>query len=71
MNHKYHTQNCLISYFPAAAKYYKIQYKQSCNTTTSRPGYCSVTRTNNASDINPPLMNALNLLFEEYFEKIF
>jgi len=28
-------------------------------------------RTNNASDINPPLMNALNLLFEEYFEKVF
>jgi len=27
--------------------------------------YYSVTRTNNASDINPPLMNALNLLFEE------
>jgi len=95
----------------------KIQYKQSC-TTTTRPvqrevtmshevqslllhktligsGYCSVrrknsvrnihpaapgrkitgyysvTRTNNASDINPPLMNALNLLFEEYFEKLF
>jgi len=26
---------------------------------------------NNASDINPPLMKALNLLFEEYFEKLF
>jgi len=26
---------------------------------------------NNARDINPPLMNALNLLFEEYFEKVF
>jgi len=34
-------------------------------------GYYSVTRTNNASDINPRLMNALNLLFEEYFEKLF
>jgi len=31
----------------------------------------NVTRTNNASDINPSLMNALNLLFEEYFEKVF
>jgi len=34
-------------------------------------GYYSDTRTNNASDINPPLMNTLNLLFEEYFEKLF
>jgi len=34
-------------------------------------GYYSVTRTNNASDINPPLMSALNLLFDEYFEKLF
>jgi len=34
-------------------------------------GYYSVTRTNNASDINPPLMNSLNLLSEEYFEKVF
>ena len=32
-------------------------------------GYCSVTRTNNASDINPPLMNALNLIFDEYVEQ--
>jgi len=34
-------------------------------------GYYSVIRTNNVSDINPPLMNALNLPFEEYFEKLF
>jgi len=34
-------------------------------------GYYSVTRTNKASDINPPLMKALNLLFEEYFAKLF
>jgi len=34
-------------------------------------GYYSVTRTNKATDISPLLMNALNLLFEEYFEKLF
>jgi len=34
-------------------------------------GYYSITRTNNARDISPPLINALNLLFEEYFEKLF
>jgi len=34
-------------------------------------GYYSITPTNNASDINPQLMNALNLLFEEYFETLF
>jgi len=34
-------------------------------------GYYSVTRMNNASDINPQLMNASNLIFEEYFEKLF
>jgi len=34
-------------------------------------GYYSVTRANKASDISPPLMNALNLRFEEYFEELF
>jgi len=34
-------------------------------------GYYFITRMNKASDISPPLMNALNLLFEEYFEKLF
>jgi len=34
-------------------------------------GYYSHTRTNNASDINLPFINVLNILFEEYFEKLF
>jgi len=33
--------------------------------------YYSVSRTNKASNLSPPLMNALNLLFEEYFAKLF
>jgi len=104
---KYFCQNTCCIFCILTTKY-KIQYKQSCTTTTrhvqckvtmshdvqrtyctkrfsavdivprggkiasgifirQRPdrkiaGYYSVTRTNNASDINPPLMNALNLL---------
>jgi len=33
-------------------------------------GYSSVTWKNKASDISPPLIKALNFLFEEYFDKL-
>ena len=48
--------------------YYIIQTSRTTESMSQEVGY---SRINNASDINPPLMNALNLLFEEYFEKVF
>jgi len=54
---------------------YKVRYctkhlfafsRSSCSKCSS----VSLLRTNNASDIDPPLMNALNFLYEENFAKL-
>jgi len=55
---------------------YKVRYctKRLFAFSRSSCSWCSsvsLLRTNNASDITPSLMNALNLLYEEYFEKLF
>jgi len=75
MSHE--VQSTLLHRTLFGSGYCSVRQKNSVKdihpTTPGRKitGYYSVTRTNKASDINPPLMNALNLLFEEYSEKLF
>jgi len=73
MSHK--VQSTLLHKMLFGSGYYSGRWKNSVRDIhPAAPngkitGYYSVIRMNNASDINPPLMNALNLLFEKYFEK--
>ena len=71
---KYKVRYCTKMLFGSG--YCFVRWKDKNLFIPQRPdgnitGYYSVTRTSNVSDISPPLMNALNLLFEQYFEKLF